>query len=328
MDKVFRSVFAPYIESLIKLKRNLGYSYISSSYQLARLDQFAYSLGEKGPSVTQEFAAKWLQKQPNETASTHYYRALYLVTLSSHISDLGINSFIPRLPKTPTYNFVAFIYSEKEIERFFKVSDSLEFKALGSNVVLFCFPLLMRFLYGTGIRIGEAFSLLEEDVKIDARYIKIKDSKNGKERIVPITKSLARNCEIYLEYKQKLPGEIKGLNYFFVGKQKKQVKKTSVFLWFKKCIYLLKMSEEGFSGFPRIHDFRHTFAIHALTKMANDGIDLYTSLPILSTYLGHTSITATEKYVRLTSKMYPDIIYDLDASFLDVFPKPKNYETH
>ena len=77
---------------------------------------------------------------------------------------------------------------------------------------------------------------------------------------------------------------------------------------------------------PRVHDLRHTFAVNSLVKMVEAGLDLYVSLPILSTYLGHQSIESTNRYVRLTSMLFPDLMNDIDYSLIDVFPKFKNYE--
>ena len=58
---------------------------------------------------------------------------------------------------------------------------------------------------------------------------------------------------------------------------------------------------------PRVHDLRHTFAVHSMLQMVNQGMDLYTCLPILSAALGHRSLRSTEKYVRLTQAMYPEV---------------------
>lgn len=79
---------------------------------------------------------------------------------------------------------------------------------------------------------------------------------------------------------------------------------------------------------PRLHDLRHTFSVHALAGMAESGIDLYCSLPILSTYLGHQSLEATNAYVRLTAEMYPGLLKDVDFICLNVFPKTSNYAAY
>jgi hypothetical protein len=62
--------------------------------------------------------------------------------------------------------------------------------------------------------------------------------------------------------------------------------------------------------------------------MAEQGIDLYCSLPTLSTYLGHQSLEATDAYVRLTAEMYPGLIKDVDLICLNVFPKTPLYAAH
>jgi hypothetical protein len=55
--------------------------------------------------------------------------------------------------------------------------------------------------------------------------------------------------------------------------------------------------------------------------MAESGMDMYCSLPILSTYLGHQSLQATNSYVRLTAETYPELLKDVDTFCLNVFPK-------
>jgi site-specific recombinase XerD len=57
--------------------------------------------------------------------------------------------------------------------------------------------------------------------------------------------------------------------------------------------------------------------------MVRQGMDLYCALPILSTYLGHASITATERYVRLTEEAYPGIMDAVSRTCAYVFPEVK-----
>ena len=78
---------------------------------------------------------------------------------------------------------------------------------------------------------------------------------------------------------------------------------------------------------PRVQDLRFTFAVHSLVQMHHKGMDLYYCLPILSQYLGHSSIEATEHYVSLTQEMYPELIQHRNAIDSSVFPEVK-YETN
>lgn len=66
---------------------------------------------------------------------------------------------------------------------------------------------------------------------------------------------------------------------------------------------------------------RHTFCVNALLKMSEAGMDLYYSMPVLSTYVGHQSIEATNKYVRLTAEMYPDLLDKVNTTYKYVFPE-------
>ena len=76
------------------------------------------------------------------------------------------------------------------------------------------------------------------------------------------------------------------------------------------------------SGYgPRIHDWRHTFAVKAFKQMIDQGLDMYVALPILSTYLGHKTIYATERYVRLTMDLYPYLEEKCSDKFNQVFRK-------
>lgn len=75
---------------------------------------------------------------------------------------------------------------------------------------------------------------------------------------------------------------------------------TTVFL---KIVRELKIrGPQGQRG-PRIHDFRHTFAVNRLLEWYREGVNLYAKLPLLSTYLGHTTVTATELYLHATSEL-------------------------
>lgn len=77
---------------------------------------------------------------------------------------------------------------------------------------------------------------------------------------------------------------------------------------------------------PRIHDWRHTFVVKSFKQMIDSGMDMYTSLPILSTYLGHKSIYSTEKYLRLTMSLYKYIEDKCRKQMEDIFGLEENHE--
>jgi integrase/recombinase XerD len=328
MHKQYRSVYASRIEQFIEMKRKLGFKFKTPAVILLHFDQLAEKTGAASNGITRELAEEWSKKRPNESNLYRYTRVQILGMFSTFLRDLGMASFVLKLPPYPESNFIPYIYSQKEIKAIFGAADRLQIGVRNMRSSIFSIPALLRLLYATGIRIGEALELREEDVNIDEKYLRVLDSKNGKQRIIPISASLASVLKQYHRQKRKLPlGKAKP-SYFFVRLDGKRCGHQAVAKWFKDCLIEAGITCEKRNHFPRIHDLRHTFAVTSLATMAEAGIDLYASLPILSTYLGHGSLESTNHYVRLTANMYPDLLKDVDVICLDVFPKLRNYETH
>lgn len=310
------------------MKKKLGFKFTTGAVILSLFDRVAEKSAEIGPGITKEFAERWSKKNLNESERYRYERVRSAAQFSLYLCDLGIDSYIPKLPPYPHGTFIPYIYSQKEMAAIFKASDELRLSVRSMNSTLFSIPTLLRMLYSTGVRIGEVLALKEDDVNLDEKFLRVKDSKNGKQRLIPISDSLVSVCRKYVKYKNQLPlGKIKS-GYFFVKLNGKKCTHLSISKWFKRCLAQADIRHVGRNNLPRIHDLRHTFAVNSMANMADVGIDLYASLPILSTYLGHQSLEATNHYVRLTANMYPDLIKDVDMICLDVFPKLNNYETN
>ncbi|WP_231919782.1 tyrosine-type recombinase/integrase [Salegentibacter salegens] len=308
------------------MKTKLGFKFTTGKIILFQIDQLAHQRNEKTKGITKEFTQKWGEERSNKSEIYRYDRIRHLALFSSYLCDIGIPSYIPKLPRHPKSTFVPYIYSSKEINAIFKAADELRLVQRNMHSSLMCMPALLRVLYATGVRIGEALVMTVEDVNLEENYLRIKDSKNGKERIIPISTSLVAVCKEYRHYREQLPYKDR-LEYFFVGSNGTKCGQ-GVRSWFKKCLNNAAIYHTGENQAPRLHDLRHTFAVTSLACMAEAGVDLYASLPILSNYLGHGSLGATNHYVRLTANMYPDLIKEIDMTCLDVFPKYKNYEAN
>jgi integrase/recombinase XerD len=71
---------------------------------------------------------------------------------------------------------------------------------------------------------------------------------------------------------------------------------------------------------------RHTFAVHALQQNIEQGKDIYVSLTGLMVYLGHSNITSTEYYLRLTAEVFPDFLQRADTVCAKAIPEVVRYE--
>lgn len=313
----YHSIYGSLIERYVNFKRNLGYKFVDAESIYRLLDKFAIQRDEKTIKITQEFANVWSQQRPNESESTRYKRVMYLIHFSQYLNDLGYKSFVPPYPSSYKSTFIPYIFTEKQMNGFFTACDSMVAKNSDSRTHVVVLPALFRMMYGTGIRVGETVALLRNDVDLENGTLIIRDSKNGKERMIPFSESVAQACR---DYRFRLTKRAALSEYFFVRHNGLPCNKKCLYNWFRKVIQLVGISHGGRGNGPRLHEFRHAFCIHSLAKMAGNGIDLYYSLPILSEYLGHQSLEATEKYVRLTAEMYPGLISEVNNICSYAFP--------
>jgi integrase len=130
----------------------------------------------------------------------------------------------------------------------------------------------------------------------------IEDTKFNKERIVPVSKSLLK---ILKSYSNKVHGLNSINQYFFPSPNGGHYSTATVYKFFREILWTTGISHSGRG--PRVHDFRHTFAVHCLKKWTQNNEDLSTLLPYLSAYMGHVDLRATQHYLRLTSDLYPTI---------------------
>ena len=320
----YQGIYASLLEQYIDFKRNLGYKFKSAESTYYLFDKFTIRNGETEIGITKELANKWAVKRPNESDNTRYKRVMYLIQFSSFLNDSGYPSYISRLPKAYKSTFTPYIFSRQEMKAIFEASERLKidnFMDSAVNVI----PALLRMLYGTGIRIGEAVSLKVNDVNLTEQYLIIRQSKNGMERMIPFSDSLADVCRQYRNSLQVIHGSE---DYFFVKRNGRSCNPKAIYEWFRKVLREAGISHGGKGQGPRLHDVRHVFSVHSMVAMAESGLDLYYSLPILSEYLGHQSLEATEKYVRLTSEMYPELISNVNSICAYAFPEVDCHETY
>lgn len=316
----YESIFASFMERLITIKRGLGFKCVDMEYAYLMFDRFILSENVSSVGITRELAEKWSAPRANESQRTRYVRIAHVAQLCHFLCTLGYKSHIPRLPRIQR-SHVPYIFSREQVAAFFAASDRIMIKCSRHETSISAVPALFRILYSTGMRLGEALALRDVDVDLKGKTIFIKGTKNGRDRRIPISESLAQVCDGYRAYRELYSCQGLSANTFFRTHHGKTCPRRSVYNWFRRILSQAGIPHMGRGTGPRIHDLRHTYSVHALAAMTRDGLDLYYALPILSTYLGHRSLDATEQYVRLTAEMYPGIIRNLNAVCSYVFPK-------
>jgi integrase len=203
-------------------------------------------------------------------------------------------------PQRTVRTFVPYIYSSAELRALLdSVPQCQRNKACSMSALTFRTLLLM--LYGTGMRIGEAVRLSLADVALSDRLITIRESKFYKSRFVPIGQDLHR---ILLEYRDKSPRRNHAHQPFFQSREKRMISTASAQNSFRRLCELAKVRRIDTTGSqPRLHDLRHTFAVHRLTEWYRQRADTQHLIIALSTYPGHVNLQSTQHYLTMTPEL-------------------------
>lgn len=299
----FTGPFAPMCEIFVAQKRALGFKFEQQALLLRMFDDFCKGYEVCNYMITKEIATEWCKKRLNEKDSTRHNRVGEMQRFAIFLCKQGYPSYLlPDVPKAGNRH-VPYIFTKEEIAAFFDRLDHLE-PTPSSPYRHIVYPMLFRILYGCGLRISEALILRKCDVDTDKGVIHILHGKNDIERIVPMSSSLTCCCrryiqDIHLDTPDNMP--------FFYTKDKKCYSRSAINLAFREFLWDVGITYRGISIGPRLHDLRHTFACHNIQKWAESEIPISAMLPVLSKYLGHTSINATQWYLRLTAEVYPHI---------------------
>lgn len=254
-----------------------------------------------------------------EADRTRYHRFSLIRQLAEYMTRMGYPAYIPTSSEVGKQHkgFVPYIFTHEEIRRFFEALDSMKpAKKTSAPRRHLVMPVLFRLMYCCGLRMSETTTLKGEDVDLCSGILTIRDSKFGKSRYVPMSEELTVFCSEYA--KTRLIGTPD--DWFLPARDGGFYGNRSVYTAFRELLQIANISHGGRGKGPRVHDLRHTFAVHCLQKWTANGLDITTALPHLREYLGHENICATEQYLRMTAEVYPEISALMQEKFGYLIP--------
>jgi integrase/recombinase XerD len=314
----FQSVLSSLIEKFLQEKHACGYTYRESIRILRHLDSFLVQEGLTTCELPASIARKWLAKKAHEGARTQQQRITVTRQFSRFLMRLGYSAYLPdctlvaRNPST----FVPRMLSDEELQKFFQAVDTLQPTAR-SPLRHLIMPEVFRLLYGCGFRVTEVLKLRVRDVDLDQGIITVHQGKFRKDRLVPPALSVVNRLRKYaaqFDIAQPMPSS-------FPGPSGGPFSLRTVYTVFRKLLLHCGIPHAGRGKGPRIHDYRHLFAVHTLRRWYRGGEDLDAKLPLLATYLGHQDLSGTQRYLHLTAELFPEITARADAAFGDVIPR-------
>ena len=289
------------IDAYITLKRSLG-AVFSADTRILR--SFARALGDIAvhdidPKATREFCrgkgapTRWWERK-DETLRGFF---AWLVN-RRHLAACPLPAHRPRVPRS----FQPYIYSRDELQRLLDATPVLKDSRFPLRETTFRTLLLV--LYGAGLRPGEGLRLRCRDVDLHERVLTINDTKFFRSRLVPIGTGLTEALSAYSRKRRHLPMPAAACSAFFASPTGTPISRAQLERAFSRMrAHAAVHGPPGARHQPRLHDARHTFAIHRLVAWYREGADVQTCLPLLATYLGHVNLSGTQAYLPMTPEL-------------------------
>lgn len=298
----FKSVFSDEIQNYVTDKNAAGFHGDNFRRNLIGFDKFCVEQELKEPVFTTYHASKWLEQQRNESHTTHYSRINASKHFLKYLSIKGYDVYVIRDIKYKGTDFQPHIYTVEETDNYFLAVDS--YSSAVNRMDAIQYPVLFRILYCCGTRINETLGIRKKDIDLEKGILLLNETKNDKQRYIVMGDDL-----LYLvkEYANKCFYLLNDDDYIFKNANGGRLDEKTIYEKHREFLFQAGIPYLGDGNGPRIHDWRHHMAVYSFKQMTDSGLDMYVALPILSTYLGHKTIFATEKYVRLTLQLFPYI---------------------
>ncbi len=202
----------------------------------------------------------------------------------------------------PVSSFQPYIYTVEEIKMLLWSATQIP-----SNYLFKLKPQVLytviAMLYTLGLRLNEVLNLTLMDVDFVQGTIFIRDSKFHKDRVIPFGPKMGAHLNKYISLRRQIFKPVKPVDYLFIARQRFRVSDGHIRCAFSKLIKSRQPNDPYRKAQPRLHDLRHTFAVHRLLQWYKDGVEVQNKLPLLSTFMGHVDIYSTQVYLSITEDL-------------------------
>jgi integrase/recombinase XerD len=287
------------LRSYLALRRALGFKLESQGRLLHRFVDFAEE--QRASFITRDLALRFALASPHGQPALCAKRLQIVRTFAEYQAGVDPRTEVPPRGLLPDgyIRRSPYVYSDGDIRKLIKAALRLHSRR---GLRPTTFGTLFRLLVVTGMRIGECLALDCEDVDLIGGIIHVRDAKFGKSRLVPLHPSTRNALKRYAALRHQVFPKRKD-NRFFVSDLGTGLSLSQVQHTFCKLVRRVGLRSPAGQRGPRIHDFRHGFAIRTLECFYHAGVDVERQLPVLATYLGHIDPVSTYWYLTATPKL-------------------------
>jgi integrase len=284
------------LQEYVTLRRSLGFKLREADRLLTRF--VAFMEVRHAPHITTRLALEWVQQAKAVQPAERARRLCFIRGFARHRSATDPLTEVPPWQLCPYRSSRArpYLYSEQEVKDLLAAALRLPTAWPSTPLRPRVFHCLLGLLSVTGLRISEALDLKLEDVDPDQGVLTIRSAKFGRSRLVPLHPTTRTVLVDYLQRRRQFLGPRRS-DFVFVSNRGTRLDGGRVHRAFYTLSRQTGLRALGSRNGPRLHDFRHRFAVQVLTRWYESGEDPARRLPELSTYLGHIYVAGTYWYL-------------------------------
>lgn len=294
------------LKRYLSMRIGLGYKY---QHQTRRLTDFvSFMEKHEATTITTKLAIEWATLPPDRHASWTL-RLTDVRGFARHIASIDPKTEVPPSGILPGLKRAKpYVYANAEINALLAAALSLP---PADGLRRWTYHYLFGLIAVTGMRLSEAIGIQRDDVDLQAGVLTVRLTKFGKSRLVPLHPTTSTALRNYAQRRDDHFASPRASN-FFVAERGGPLLHQYVHRVFWQLSREIGLRRPGDHSGPRVHDFRHRFAIQTLLGWYRDGTDVEKKLPALSTYLGHSCVRDTYWYLSACPELMQEAAQRLD----------------
>jgi integrase len=323
-NSAFQNEIQSYLAEIQEAYSKSWYLHTRSVLKKFDLHLSAVKLTEK--EITEQTVMDWIKNLQGSSRTV----VLHIIILRGFLRYLLANGYKAYIPPQPheKRTYMPYIFTEDEIDRIFQSADTARkpTRARKNKIIHIQIAMILRILYGCGLRVGEAVTLQVSDIDFENGVLILKETKNKKQCLVPMHESLTA---ILKQYCIAL-GIIDAPDSFLFQtiNHDEHVTVKNARHKFDEILESsnIKMSDRKFhERGPCLHCLRHLFTIKSFAKLEAEEMPVNDAIPYLTAYLGHENLRATEQYLKFSPDLFPEELDKFDDFTKDIIPE-ENHE--
>ncbi len=289
------SALAGHVADYLRLRRALGFKLEREGQLLA---QFVSYLEVTGAArVTSEAAIVWARR-PANARPNHWAKRLGVVRkFAAYLQTIEPDTEVPPPGVFPArrHRPAPYLWSQDDICRLLESA-----RELPSPMRAATHETLFGLLAASGMRVGEAIALQRDDVELGAGVITIREAKFDRSRLVPLHPTTTTALGCYAAERDRLCPRPRS-NAFFLSGAGAALNRSDVSRVLRKITAAMGLRTDTVR--PRVHDLRHSFAVHTLIAWQRSRVNIDEHIVVLSAYLGHVSPAGTYWYLSASPEL-------------------------